>query len=192
MTPKQERFVAEYLVDLNATQVALRAGYSPRTAPQQGSRLLKNVDVQAAIATQQSQKLQAVEVRIEDVLRDLKAIAHTDLQTLSEQSGVPARWADKLKALELLMKHLGLAAPEQHQHLHQHVHFTREQLNRMTDEQLDRTEAAYAEIVALEQEVAAAEAQRASFGAAAVSVAGRGRGRRRDRYPGPVPAQQEY
>ena len=75
MTPKQERFVTEYLVDLNATQAALRAGYSPRTAPQQGSRLLKNVDVQAVIATQQSQKLQAVEVRIEDVLRDLKAIA---------------------------------------------------------------------------------------------------------------------
>ena len=79
MTPKQERFVTEYLVDLNATQAALRAGYGPRTAPQQGSRLLKNVDVQAAIATQQAQQLQAVEVRIEDVLRDLKAIVHTDL-----------------------------------------------------------------------------------------------------------------
>ena len=129
LTPKQYRFVTEYLVDLNASQAALRAGYSPRTAPQQGSRLLKNVDVQAAIATQQSQQLQAVEVRIEDVLRDLKAIAHTDLQTLSEQSGIQARWADKLKALELLMKHLGLAAPEQHQHLHHHVHFTPEQLN---------------------------------------------------------------
>ena len=192
MTPKQDRFVAEYLVDLNATQAALRAGYSARTAPQQGSRLLKNVEVQAAIATQQAQQLEAVEVRIEDVLRDLKAIAHTDLQTLSAQSRIPARWADKLKALELLMKHLGLAAPEQHQHLHHHVHFTPEQLNRMTDEQLDRAKAAYTVIVALEQEVAADEAQRVSFGAAAVSVAGRGRGRRRDRHPGPVPAQQEY
>ena len=48
------------------------------------------------------------------------------------------------------MKHLGLAAPEQHQHVHQHVHFTPEQLNRMTDEQLDRTEAAYTVIAALE------------------------------------------
>ena len=168
LTRKQHRFVTEYLVDLNASQAALlRAGYSARTAPPQGSRLLKNVDVQAAIATQQSQQLQAVEVRIEDVLRDLKAIAHTDLQTLAAQSGIPARWADKLKALELLMKHLGLAPPEQHQHLHHHVHFTPEQLNRMTDEQLDRVEAAYGEIVALEQEVAAAEAQRASFGARA-------------------------
>ena len=165
MTPKQDRFVAEYLVDLNATQAALRAGYSPRTAPQQGSRLLKNVEVQAAIAGQQAQQLEAVEVRIEDVLRDLKAIAHTDLRVLSDQSGIPARWADKLKALELLMKHLGLAAPEQHQHVHQHVHFTPEQLNRMTDEQLDRTEAAYTVSVTLEQEGAAAEAQRANFGA---------------------------
>ena len=106
-----------------------------------------------------------MEVRIEEVLPELKVIAHTDLQTLSTQSGIPARWADKLKALELLMKHLGLAAPEQHQHLHHHVHFTPEQLNRMTDKQLDRAEAAYTEIVALEQEVAATEAQRASFGA---------------------------
>ena len=54
---------------------------------------------------------------------------------------IPYPWADKLKALELLMKHLGLAAPEQHQHVHQHVHFTPEQLKRMTDEQLDRVEA---------------------------------------------------
>jgi len=59
------------------------------------------------------------------------------------------------------MKHLGLAAPEQHQHVHQHVHFTPEQLNRMTDEQLDRTEAAYTMLVALEQEVASDDAQRA-------------------------------
>ena len=51
LTRKQHRFMVEYLVDLNATQAALRVGYSPRTAPQQGSRLLKNVDVQAAIAT---------------------------------------------------------------------------------------------------------------------------------------------
>ena len=175
LTRKQHRFVVEYLVDLNATQAALRAGYSARTAAQQGSRLLKNVEVQAAIADEQAQQLEAVEVRIEDVLRDLKAIAHTDLRALSQQSGVPARWVDKLKALELLMKHLGLAAPEQHQHVHQHVHFTPEQLNRMTDEQLDRTEAAYTVIAALEQEVAADDAQRARFSARAADSTSGGR-----------------
>ena len=65
------------------------------------------------------------------------------------------------------MKHLGLTAPEQHQHVHQYVHFTPEQLNRMTDEQLDRTEAAYTVITALEEEVAADDAQRARFRARA-------------------------
>ncbi len=43
MTPKQQRFVHEFLIDLNATQAAARAGYSEKTAPQQGGRLLKNV-----------------------------------------------------------------------------------------------------------------------------------------------------
>jgi len=165
MTAKQHRFVAEYAIDLNATQAAIRAGYSRKTAQQQGSRLLRNAVVQQAIAAQQSQHLEAVEVRIADVLRDLRTIAHTDLQTLAEQSGVPARWADKLKALELLMKHLGLAAPETHQHVHQHVHFTPEQLQQMTDDQLDRVEAAYTVLTTLEREGVADERCRASFGA---------------------------
>ncbi len=54
LTPKQHRFVTEYLVDLNATQAAIRAGYSPKTAPQQGSRLLRNAVVQQAIAVPES------------------------------------------------------------------------------------------------------------------------------------------
>jgi len=65
------------------------------------------------------------------------------------------------------MKHLGLAAPEQHQHLHHYVRFTPEQLGRMTDEQLDWVAAGHTEIFALDQEVAAAEAQRAIFFGAA-------------------------
>ena len=51
MTPKQQRFIDEYLIDFNATQAAIRAGYSSDTAKQQGSRLLSNVDVRAAIDT---------------------------------------------------------------------------------------------------------------------------------------------
>ena len=49
MTPKQAAFVSEYMIDHNATQAAIRAGYSSDTAKQQGSRLLSNVDVRAAI-----------------------------------------------------------------------------------------------------------------------------------------------
>lgn len=50
-TTKQQRFIDEYLIDFNATQAAIRAGYSEDTAKQQGSRLLTNVDVRAAIDT---------------------------------------------------------------------------------------------------------------------------------------------
>lgn len=49
MTPKQERFCTEYLVDLNATQAAIRSGYSEKTAHSQGPRLLENVEVQNRI-----------------------------------------------------------------------------------------------------------------------------------------------
>lgn len=50
LTARQEDFVREFLLDLNATQAAIRAGYSASTAYSQGQRLLKNVEVQAAIA----------------------------------------------------------------------------------------------------------------------------------------------
>jgi phage terminase small subunit len=49
LTPRQERFVTEYLLDLNATKAAIRAGYSAKTAEQQGYRLLRNVQVAKAV-----------------------------------------------------------------------------------------------------------------------------------------------
>jgi len=49
MTPKQERFVEQYLIDLNATQAAIRAGYSEKTANEQGAQLLKKPEIAAAI-----------------------------------------------------------------------------------------------------------------------------------------------
>ena len=50
LTNRQKRFVEEYLIDLNARQAAIRAGYSPKTAQEQASRLLANVKVQTAIS----------------------------------------------------------------------------------------------------------------------------------------------
>ena len=49
MTQKQKQFVEEYLIDLNATQAAIRAGYSPQTAQEQGYQLLQKTSVQSAI-----------------------------------------------------------------------------------------------------------------------------------------------
>ena len=50
MTDKQERFCEEYMIDLNATQAAIRAGYSPKTANEQGSQLLAKLSIQNRIA----------------------------------------------------------------------------------------------------------------------------------------------
>ena len=62
MPLRQERFIAEYAIDLNATRAAIRAGYSPKTAGSQGQRLLKNVDIATAIAVAQTFLAERVEL----------------------------------------------------------------------------------------------------------------------------------
>lgn len=75
LTPKQERFVAEYLIDLNATQAAIRAGYSARTAYSQGQRLLKHVEVAAAIAALQAKRVASTDITFERVREELRRVA---------------------------------------------------------------------------------------------------------------------
>jgi phage terminase small subunit len=71
LSDKQKRFVAEYLIDLNATQAAIRAGYSEKTANQQGPRLLVNAGIADAIALGASQRLAKSEISAQDVLDGL-------------------------------------------------------------------------------------------------------------------------
>ena len=71
MTPRQQRFVDEYIVDLNATQAAIRTGYSARTANEQGARLLANGSVASAIQAAQ-QARGGVQITHDDVLRGLQ------------------------------------------------------------------------------------------------------------------------
>ncbi len=71
MTPKQERFVAEYMLDLNATQAAARAGYSPKTAAEQGYQLLHKTSVQEAIQDLQAKFRERMEVSKESVTAQL-------------------------------------------------------------------------------------------------------------------------
>lgn len=80
LTPKQERFVAEYLTDLNATQAAIRAGYSEKTAQQQGSRLLLNVLVQEAIAKGREKTAAKLEITKERIADELAKIAFADIR----------------------------------------------------------------------------------------------------------------
>lgn len=71
LTPKQKMFAAEYLIDLNATQAAIRAGYSAKTAQEQGSRLLSNVMVQHLIQEGMDQRAEKAKVTSEYVLNTI-------------------------------------------------------------------------------------------------------------------------
>jgi phage terminase small subunit len=72
MTPKQQRFAEEYVVDHNATQAAIRAGYSERTAKQQGSRLLTKVDVIEAVRAKKARLSRKIEVSISSQTEDMR------------------------------------------------------------------------------------------------------------------------
>lgn len=71
LTPKQQMFIKEYLIDLNATQAAIRAGYSEKTAQEQGSRLLSNVIVGAAIQKAMDERANRLDTSADGVIKDL-------------------------------------------------------------------------------------------------------------------------
>lgn len=84
LNAKQERFVAEYLIDLNATQAAVRSGYSARTAYSIGQRLLKHVEVDAAIASAQTERSQRTEITADQVLRELAKVGFANLSDVTD------------------------------------------------------------------------------------------------------------
>lgn len=79
LTPKQQRFIEEYLIDLNATRAAIAAGYSEKTANQQGPRLLVNVGIAAAIAEAQEERSERTEITQDMVLRELAVLGFSDM-----------------------------------------------------------------------------------------------------------------
>jgi phage terminase small subunit len=81
LTPRQARFVEEYLVDLNATAAAKRASYSAKTAASQGERLLRNVEVAQAIAEAREARTERTGVTVDRVLKELAAIGFADMGT---------------------------------------------------------------------------------------------------------------
>lgn len=89
LTEKQKRFVAEYLVDLNATQAAIRAGYSEKTAGEQGSRLLANVKVQDAIQGEMARQQERTQITADAVLKEYARIAFFDPRKLFMDNGAP-------------------------------------------------------------------------------------------------------
>ena len=150
LTPKQQMFVMEYLVDLNATQAAIRSGYSAKTANEQGARLLANVSVQAALKEAMDERASRVELTADSVLRELRDLVFHNPKNYYDKNGqllavkdmpdevaktvhsvkilktefnasaeggdvdfepvqtVEVKGIDKLKAIEMSMKHLGI------------------------------------------------------------------------------------
>jgi len=87
--PTRDRFVREYLKDLNATQAAIRADYSTKTVASQGHRLLKSPAVGNAIAYAQARLLKKTEVSVENVERELGRIAFSDIGPFFDKRGRP-------------------------------------------------------------------------------------------------------
>jgi phage terminase small subunit len=87
LTAKQRRFADEYLIDLNATQAAARAGYSARTANEQGARLLANVSVRSAIETGNARRSERTGITADRVLEQLARIAFFDMRKLYRADG---------------------------------------------------------------------------------------------------------
>jgi phage terminase small subunit len=140
LTLKQELFVKEYLIDLNATHAAVRAGYSKKTANRTGPGLLKKSSVANAVALAIDERAKRVEVAQDMVVKELARIAFGDLRdsvvwgaggvvfkdsseltddaaaaiseisehTTEKGGTLRIKRYDKVKALELLGKHLGM------------------------------------------------------------------------------------
>lgn len=140
LTAKQQRFVDEYLIDLNATQAAIRAGYSPQTAQEQGSQNLSKLMVSEAIDKALAARSRRTGITQDRVLRELAKVAFVNANNVIDPDSATVRadateedlaciqavkvktsesemgsssereikLYDKMRALEMLGKHLGL------------------------------------------------------------------------------------
>lgn len=100
LTPKQQRFVEEYLVDLNATQAAVRAGYSAKTAHSIGDENLRKPEIKTALDAAMAARSDRTQVTADRVVRELAKIAFTDRRDLFDwgPTGVVVKASAELPA----------------------------------------------------------------------------------------------
>lgn len=122
LNDKQARFCDEYLIDLNATQAAIRAGYSAETAYSQGQRLLKNVEVKASLSERMKTKQDEAIASQDEVLKYLTSVLRSEAtgttlvgigQGAQEPFQLTPTVAERTKAAELLGKRYGLYVDKQ-------------------------------------------------------------------------------
>lgn len=87
LPPRQQRFVEEYLIDLNATQAAIRAGYSAKTANEQGAQLLAKLSVAEAVARAKAERSARTGLHADRVLEELAAIGFARMPDVAEWGG---------------------------------------------------------------------------------------------------------
>ena len=107
LNDKQRRFVEEYLIDLNATQAAIRAGYSAKTAHSIGEENLRKPEIKSAIDAGLAQKQEKSERKASDVLKDIQELGKRAIEAFSNEPTAPML-NGALKALELEGRHYGM------------------------------------------------------------------------------------
>lgn len=112
LTPKQQRFVEEYLVDLNATGAAIRAGYAESGAHVEGARLLKNAKVAEAVAKARAERSERTRIDAEWVL-----MAQQGLYAAAKHDGTASALNVAARVLRDIGEHLGMYV-EKHEHKH--------------------------------------------------------------------------
>ena len=117
MNAKQRKFADEYLIDCNATQAAIRAGYNEKTAYSQGQRMLKNVEVKTYIDEQLERLHNEKTADAQEVLEYLTAVMrgqHTEEILRLDGGGVQVAdhiqvsARDRIRAAELIGKRYGM------------------------------------------------------------------------------------
>ena len=109
LTPKQQRFVEEYLIDLNATQAAIRAGYSEKTAKEIGSENLTKPNIAKAIEEAQNKRTEQTQIDAAYVLKRLVEIDQMDvLDIMDDQMRIrpvnewPKIWRQYISNIETI------------------------------------------------------------------------------------------
>lgn len=128
LTAKQARFVEEYLIDLNATQASIRAGYSQRTARQAGTENLAKPVIAEAIAAAKAERSERTNITQDRVLAELAKIGFSDLRKVLTTTGgliSPLDWDDEtagaISSLEVVVRHDGTTDDEGNR-IPEHVH----------------------------------------------------------------------
>lgn len=123
LTAKQQAFVDEYLIDLNATQAAIRAGYSEKTARQIGEENLSKPDIAAAVQKAMDERSRKTGINAENVLGEIGKLAFADIRKVFDENGrllpihmLPDEIAASVSSIEVVTSRIPGGEPEDVEH----------------------------------------------------------------------------